>query len=82
VVRAALQRQAGGRFVGFDHVEAVLALGREAATATSRAKQVIDLPGQRVQRIRGQLVFAPAAPDPARAGRRRGRPRTDLAKKN
>ncbi len=82
VVRAALQRQAGGRFVGFDHVEAVLALGREAATPATRAKQVIDLPGQRVKRIRGQLVFAPAAPDPGRAGHRRGRPRTDLAKKN
>ena len=60
---------------------AVLALGRQAATAAPRAKTVIDLPGQRVKRIGGQLVFAPAAPDPGRAGHRRGRPRTDLAKK-
>lgn len=70
VVRIALQRQAGGRFIGFDHVEAVLALVREPT--------VIDLPGQRVKRTMGRLLFEPATPDTARAGRRRGRPRQGL----
>jgi tRNA(Ile)-lysidine synthase len=74
VIRAALQAQAGGRFVGFDHIEAVLALGRNSGGPTA-----IDLPGQRVKRNRGRLVFEPAAPDPARAGRRRGRPRRERA---
>ncbi len=57
----------GGAFVGFDHVEAVLALGQAGSGA-------IDLPGQRVEIRNGQLRFAPRAPDPAREGRRRGRP--------
>jgi tRNA(Ile)-lysidine synthase len=88
VVRMALQRHAGGRFVGFDHVEAVLALGQgpdprlsrktalaRAAGFSDRRSKVIDLPGQRVKRSMGRLVFEPAPPDPARAGNRRGRPR-------
>jgi tRNA(Ile)-lysidine synthase len=70
VVRAVLARTAGRRFIGFDHVEAVLTLARD-----SGGPEVIDLPGQRVQRDRGMLRFAPQAPDPGRAGRRRGRPR-------
>jgi tRNA(Ile)-lysidine synthase len=74
VVKAALERQASDRFVGFDHIEAVLALGRNSGGPTA-----IDLPGQRVKRNRGRLVFEPAAPDPARAGRRRGRPRRERA---
>ncbi len=82
VVRTALQRHAGGRFVGFDHVEAVLALTR-GADETGEGREigeakVIDLPGQRVQRIMGRLVFEAAAPDPGRAGRRRGRARPGL----
>jgi tRNA(Ile)-lysidine synthase len=83
VVRMALQRHAGGRFVGFDHVEAVLALGREperaSAPGAAGAAKMIDLPGQRVKRSMGRLVFEPVAPDTARAGRRRGRPRPSLA---
>jgi tRNA(Ile)-lysidine synthase len=87
VVRLALQRHAGGRFVGFDHVESVLALGRgpdplarktelaRAAGFADRRSKVIDLPGQRVKRSMGRLVFEPAPPDPGRAGNRRGRPR-------
>jgi tRNA(Ile)-lysidine synthase len=66
VVLAALRRAAAGKFVGYEHVEAVLALSRTAGGA-------LDLPGQRVSMRRGWLRFAAQAPDPARAGRRRGR---------
>jgi tRNA(Ile)-lysidine synthase len=93
VIRTALQRHAGSRFVGFDHVEAVLALGRESGELEGaagpagpkepralggqpeHAPKVIDLPGQRVNRTMGRLVFAPLTADPGRAGQRRGRPR-------
>jgi tRNA(Ile)-lysidine synthase len=68
VVLAALRRGAGGRFVGFEHVEAVLALAPGAGG--------IDLPGQRVHLRSGRLRFEAQAPDPGRAGRRRGRPAT------
>ena len=68
VVLAALKRAAGRRFVGAEHVEAVLAL---AADPGSRG---IDLPGQRVRAARGRLRFAQKQADPGRAGRRRGRP--------
>lgn len=68
VVLAALRRGAGGRFVGFEHVEAVLGLGSGAGG--------IDLPGQRVELRNGRLRFERQAPDPGRAGRRRGRPAT------
>jgi tRNA(Ile)-lysidine synthase len=74
VVLDALRRTArqgrgnvGGGFVGFDHVEAVLALGQAGSGA-------VDLPGQRVECRRGRLRFEPRAPDPTREGRRRGRP--------
>jgi tRNA(Ile)-lysidine synthase len=79
VIRMALQRHAGGRFVGFDHVEAVLALAPAVEEITDNRSKTIDLPGQRVKRSMGRLVFAPAAADTARAGRRRGRPRPGLA---
>jgi tRNA(Ile)-lysidine synthase len=82
VVRNALQRHAGGRFVGFDHVEAVLALGGQADDADGDREigeaKVVHMPGQRVQRIMGRLVFETVAPDAGRAGRRRGRPRSSL----
>jgi tRNA(Ile)-lysidine synthase len=80
VVLAALRRAAGrrpdpgsrspggGAFVGFEHVEAVLALSRDAGTGA------VDLPGQRVSRRLGWLRFEAQAPDPGREGRRRGRP--------
>ena len=74
VVLATLRRVAamgreglGGAFVGFDHVEAVLALGAAGSGA-------VDLPGQRVELVNGRLRFAPRAADPSRQGRRRGRP--------
>jgi tRNA(Ile)-lysidine synthase len=67
VVLQALRRVAPDRFVGFDHVEAVLALAKAGSGAA-------DLPGQRVRCRRGWLRFEAQAPDPARAGRRRGRP--------
>jgi len=70
VVLDALRRAAGGRFIGFDHVEAVLALGKAGSGA-------IDAPGQRVECRHGRLRFAPRAPDPGREGRRRGRPVAD-----
>ena len=65
VVLAALRRAAAGKFVGFEHVEAVLALSRETGA--------IDLPGQRVSCRQGWLCFEAQAPDPGRGGRRRGR---------
>jgi tRNA(Ile)-lysidine synthase len=74
VVRRALQRHAGERFVGFDQVEAVLALAREE----NHEAKVIDQPGQRVQRIMGRLVFETVAADAGREGRRRGRARPSL----
>ena len=67
VVLGALRRGAGGRFVGFEQVEAVLALGRGGAGA-------IDAPGQRIECRQGRLRFEPQTPDPGRDGRRRGRP--------
>jgi tRNA(Ile)-lysidine synthase len=70
VVLEALRRAASGRFVGFDHVEAVLALGQAGSGA-------IDVPGQRVECRRGRLRFEPRTPDPGREGRRRGRPVPD-----
>jgi len=70
VVLDALRPAAGGRFIGFDHVEAVLALGKAGSGA-------IDAPGQRVECRHGRLRFEPRAPDPGREGRRRGRPVAD-----
>lgn len=76
VLRQALTRQAGGRFLGFAHVDAALALARDpVGPSTKKQPVVIDLPGQRVKRIRGQLRVTPLTPDPGRAGQRRGRPR-------
>ena len=68
VVLAALKQVAGGRFVGAEHVEAVLALAGETGS------RGIDLPGQRVTSARGQLKFTSRPADPGRAGQRRGRP--------
>ena len=62
----------GGAFVGFDHVDAVFALAAAGAGA-------VDLPGQRVACRQGRLRFEPRAPDPARQGRRRGRPSPEPA---
>jgi tRNA(Ile)-lysidine synthase len=70
VIRSVLARTAGRRFIGFDHVEAVLSVAEGVS-----GPETIDLPGQRVKRIEGRLVFEPLAPDPGREGRRRGRPR-------
>jgi tRNA(Ile)-lysidine synthase len=67
VIHAVLSRAAGRRFIGFDHVDAVLNLTGE--------RETIDLPGLRVKQIGGRLRFEPRPPDPGRAGRRRGRPR-------
>jgi tRNA(Ile)-lysidine synthase len=102
VLRLALSRSAGERFLGFAHVDAVLALVRDPAgpsdrnpqpavgtigmvgTGTEaaigkkgspRRKAVIDLPGQRVKRIKGLLYLTPLPSDPGRAGQRRGRPK-------
>ncbi len=67
VVLDALRRVARGRFVGFDHVEGVLALSQAGFGG-------IDLPGQRAECRQGRLRFEPRLPDPTREGRRRGRP--------
>jgi len=50
----------------------------EDGKSSGNRSKMIDLPGQRVKRSMGRLVFTSAAPDPARAGRRRGRPRPRL----
>jgi hypothetical protein len=68
VVLAALRRVSGGRFVGAEHVEAVLALGAAAGSGG------IDLPGQRVTVGQGRVRFEARAADPGRGGQRRGRP--------
>jgi tRNA(Ile)-lysidine synthase len=73
VIHAVLKRIAGRRFVGFDHVEAVLRLAGWAETPVAEG-EMIDLPGSRVKQIGGRLRFEPRPPDPGRAGRRRGRP--------
>ncbi|HEY8548690.1 MAG TPA: tRNA lysidine(34) synthetase TilS [Vicinamibacterales bacterium] len=70
-VLRALRQAAGGRFVGFAHVDAVLALTGDAGESPAAA---VDLPGQRVERRGDRLIFTPATPDPGRAGRKRGRP--------
>jgi tRNA(Ile)-lysidine synthase len=69
--RAAPDRFGGRRFVGFDHVDAVLRLS--GADSAGRG-ETIDLPGLRVKHSGGRLRFEPRPPDPGRAGRRRGRP--------
>ena len=68
VVLAALRRAAGGRFVGFAHVDAALGVSQAPGAGA------VDLPGQRVACRRGWLRFTPVPADPDRAGRRRGRP--------
>jgi len=60
VVQQVLAEFAGGRFVGFDHVEAVLALARGAGP------RQVDLPGQRAVRAGGRIRLAL---EPAREGR-------------
>jgi tRNA(Ile)-lysidine synthase len=56
VVRHALSGRAGGRFVGFDHVEAVLDLAR-----SDSGPRRVDLPGQRAVRAAGRIrLDAPA----------------------
>jgi tRNA(Ile)-lysidine synthase len=78
VIQAALARAADGksegrrarRFIGFDHVEAVLRL----AGVIPGGAETIDLPGLRVKQIGGRLRLEPRPPDPGRGGRRRGRP--------
>jgi len=55
VVRQALMQAAPGRFVGFDHVEALLELAR-----TGRASQGLDLPGQRAEITSGRIALRPA----------------------
>ena len=72
VVHAVLKRVAGRRFIGFDHVDAVLRLAGGAETPGG--PETIDLPGLRVKQNGGRLRFEPRPPDPGRAGRRRGRP--------
>jgi tRNA(Ile)-lysidine synthase len=68
IVLDVLRRQAGGRFVGFQHVDAVLGLAQDAGP-----RGATDLPGQRVERRGDTLRVRPVPPDPDRAGRRRGR---------
>jgi tRNA(Ile)-lysidine synthase len=53
VVRAALARQAPGRFIGFEHVDRVL------ACALGTHRDAIDLPGQRAIRRDGVIVLGP-----------------------
>ena len=55
VALGALRRAAGGRFIGFAHVEAVLALAR----AGGGGGRGLDLPGQRAQRAGESLILVP-----------------------
>ena len=63
VVRGALTSQAGGRFIGFEHVEALLALARESGAAHA----AVDLPGQHVARHGDCLRLRPQGPRRAAA---------------
>ncbi len=74
VVLGVLREVAGGRFVGFSHVEAVLGMLNLPERGIGATVTAVDLPGQRVEMRGGRLVFRPAEPDPGREGRRRGRP--------
>jgi tRNA(Ile)-lysidine synthase len=53
VVRLVLERVAPGRFVGFDHVERLLALARDP-----RGRGALSLPGQHAERRSGSLVVS------------------------
>ena len=55
VVQRALARAAGGRFIGFDHVEATLELAIDGTGSAG-----IDLPGQRAELVAGRLRLRPA----------------------
>jgi len=58
----ALEAASGGRFVGFDHVEALLALIRGEPLGAA------DFPGLRAERLGTQVMLRPR-PAPARGGR-------------
>ncbi|MCM3881549.1 MAG: tRNA lysidine(34) synthetase TilS [Vicinamibacterales bacterium] len=60
VVRDAQQTASGGRFVGFEAVEAVLAF------AVSNASGPLDLPGHRVNRRDGRIVLSKSHGRPKR----------------
>jgi tRNA(Ile)-lysidine synthase len=62
VVRAAQQLAAGGRFVGFEAVDAVLML------AVSNLTGPIDLPGHRLNRVGEMLVLTPGSGRVSRHG--------------
>lgn len=53
VVRMVLDRGAPGRFVGFDHVERLLALARDP-----RGRGALSLPGQHAERRGGTLLLS------------------------
>jgi tRNA(Ile)-lysidine synthase len=65
VVRRVLVARAAGRFVGFDHVEAVLGLARGRSEDAA-----VDLPGQRAEREGGRIVLGPAADRSDKPGRK------------
>jgi tRNA(Ile)-lysidine synthase len=58
VVRMVLEQVAPGRFVGFDHVERLLELARDA-----RGQGALSLPGQHAER-RGETLVLDRRPDP------------------
>jgi tRNA(Ile)-lysidine synthase len=57
VARIALARQAGQRFIGFEQVEALLALAHEVRGA----RQSVDLPGQRAIRTGDRILLSAQA---------------------
>jgi tRNA(Ile)-lysidine synthase len=65
VAQRALIRGAGGRFIGFDHVEAALALARNGTGAAG-----IDLPGQRAELAGPSLRLRPLRGRTGRGARR------------
>lgn len=67
VARLALQRQAPGAFIGFDHVERLLELVR-----TGRPGAALSLPGQQAVLTDARIVLGPEPPRPGRGASRAG----------
>jgi tRNA(Ile)-lysidine synthase len=76
VVLSALRTRANGRFIGLQHVEAVLDAAHGVDTRAAS-----DLPGQRLERRGDLLSLQTVEADPLRQGKRRGRaaPRKPMA---
>jgi tRNA(Ile)-lysidine synthase len=61
VVRMALHAGAGGRFIGFDHIDRFLEFAR-----AGRPGAALNLPGQQAVQVGGQIVLGPEPTRPLR----------------